>query len=108
MNAIACFCAIACAERLALLGVLARVVERGARDADGRGRAGDAARVEQRLQIGAVATEPGGGRNAHAFQRDREGLERLDAHVLLALADAEALGAALDQERRRGPSGVVA
>ena len=88
------------AEGLALLGVVARVVERGARHADGERRAGHAAGVEQRLEVRAVAAEAGAGRHAHPVESDREGVERLQPHVLLALADGEPLGATLDQERR--------
>ena len=88
------------AEGLALLGILARVVERRAPHADGGRRAGHAAGVEERLEVRAVATEAGAGRHAHAVESDREGVERLQAHVLLAVADGEPLGTALDQERR--------
>ena len=82
MKAIACFFAIGDAEGLALLGVVARVVERRARDADRQRRtARRARRVDERLEVGARRRR---GARSPARARPRggaRGRERLDAHV---------------------------
>src|SRR5262249_13862120 len=85
-------------EGPAVFGIVSGVLERGAGDAACEGRRGDAAGVDESLEIGRVATESAGGGYLDAVERDPERVESLDPHVLLASADAKAGRAAFDDE----------
>ena len=78
------------------------MVEGGARHADRERRGRHAARVDERLHVGADTV---GRRHAHAVEAHRVRVERFDAHVLLALADGEAAGLRLDHEGRDAVGG---
>ena len=85
-------------EGTALLGVVARVLECGARDPDGESADRHAARVHERLEVRIVAAEARRRRDAHVLELHPMGGERLDAHVLLALPDRDPARTALDDE----------
>jgi hypothetical protein len=86
------------AEGLALLGVVTRDLERGARDAHRRRRQPDAAAVDDLAVIDPrIPAQPGGRGDAHAVEAELHGGQGVDAHVLLRRR-AESGGAARHEE----------